>query len=153
MLKRYCHLVMYVCITVYTYDLHTHDRYLTIFSSQERFSFQLINVSSCYKPLTTFKTIVAVYVNLLITITTPLVFFNMNISSQFRAEGKITAATVLAVLSYGWIDLLIRFSLKQSNSPKTFRWEFYWSTVYIISIVLITGGCLHIQLVSFHDKL
>ena len=119
------------------------------FNLQDEHSFQFINVSFCSPQLKSFEILVVVYVGALSIITMVFAVFNMNISSQFGAEGKVTTAAILVVLSIGWMDVLIKISFNQLDSPNIFRWEFYWSVVYTFSTVLITSGCLHIPLVSF----
>ena len=120
-----------------------------MFSLQEdESSFQFINVSYCSPQLQSLEILVVVYVIALSVITMVFAVFNMNLSSQFGAEGKVTAAASLVVLCIGWMDVLIRVSFDSSDSPNVFRWEFYWSVVYTFSTVLITSGFLYIPLVS-----
>ena len=105
-------------------------------------------MSYCSPQLQSLEILVVVYVIALSVLTMVFAVFNMNISSQFGAEGKVTAAAILVVLCIGWMDVLIRVSFDSSDSPNVFRWEFYWSVVYTFSTVLITSGFLYIPLVS-----
>ena len=111
--------------------------------------FQFINVSFCLRQLPVFEILVNVYVNILGAVTMVFAFFNMKISSHFGKVGKITAITVLVVITLGWMDVLITLSFNQSDSPHIFLWDYYWCVVYTFSTVLLTSACLYLPLVSF----
>jgi hypothetical protein len=135
--------VVIVCIISGSVDLGTHSETILPLN-KDGLSFQFINVTFCSWPLRSFTISVAVYVICLSAITMVFAVFNMNMSSQFGAEGRVTTAAILVVVCIGWVNVLIRISFDSSDSPNIFRWEFYWSVVYTFSTVLITSGCLHI---------
>ena len=120
---------------------------------QDKFSFHFINVSYCSPQLQIFEILVTVYVGGLSTVTMVFAVFNMKILSRFGGVGRVTASVALVVLSIGWMDIFITISIRQSDNPNIYLWEFYWNVIHTFSIVLITSGCLFIPLVGFRNIL